>query len=132
MPRNVVQIIFSSTSGVLLAFRQNTEVLDKLWAFPSGRIEPGELPLQAAIRESIEELAVEPNDLTFLGELIDPIFRITHYFYLCRNWTGKIINAEPHLCREVCWFDITSFPIDCTPTTYMILPKLKRYLLSNK
>lgn len=38
-------------------------------SFPGGRIEPGETPQKAAIRETIEELNVDPNAITVLGEI---------------------------------------------------------------
>ncbi|WP_435236525.1 NUDIX domain-containing protein [Psychromonas sp. PT13] len=131
MLKNVVQIIFVSKSKVLLGFRQNTEALDQLWGFPSGRIEEGELPLQAAKREALEELAVDVNDLMFLCERPDPKLDLVHYFYICESWSGELINAEPHLCREICWFDIESLPKGCTPITYLILPKVKKYINRN-
>lgn len=36
---------------------------------PGGKIDPGESPLQAAIRETLEELHIEPIDPVKLGEL---------------------------------------------------------------
>jgi 8-oxo-dGTP pyrophosphatase MutT (NUDIX family) len=38
-------------------------------AFPGGRIEPGEMPLQAALREAEEEVALNCDGLEVLGEL---------------------------------------------------------------
>ncbi|MGO9963238.1 MAG: NUDIX hydrolase [Acidimicrobiales bacterium] len=38
-------------------------------AFPGGRIEPGEMPLQAALREAEEEVGLSPDGLEVLGEL---------------------------------------------------------------
>ena len=38
-------------------------------AFPGGRIEPGEVPLQAALREAEEEVGLSPDGLEVLGEL---------------------------------------------------------------
>lgn len=37
--------------------------------FPGGRMEPGETPVEAALRETCEELAIPPGDITVLGEL---------------------------------------------------------------
>ena len=130
MSKNVVQIIFVSSSKVLLGFRQNTEALDNLWGFPSSRIEKDELPLQAAKREALEEVGVEVSNLIFLGELSDPKLSKKHYFYVCDKWSGEIKNAEPNLCREVFWFDIESLPENCTPITYSILSELNKYILN--
>ena len=37
--------------------------------FPGGRMEPSETPVQCALRETWEELAIAPEDVTVLGEL---------------------------------------------------------------
>jgi len=47
-------------------------------AFPGGRIDPGETPVQAALREAHEELALEPAEVTILGEA-DPYRTVTGY-----------------------------------------------------
>lgn len=117
MIQDVAQIIFTQKSELLLGFRLNTQVLNQLWGFPSGRIEPGELPEAGAIRESKEEVSVEPLDLLFLGVIPDPEKESKHYFYICTKWKGTIKNAEPHLCREVLWFNINNLPENCTPIT---------------
>ncbi|MZI95766.1 NUDIX domain-containing protein [Vibrio sp. CAIM 722] len=128
MSQDVVQVIFISESKLLLGFRQNTEVLANYWGLPSGRIERGETPLQAAYREMDEEVSVRVDDLQLLIQMPDPKYPTTHYFYLCHSWSGELKNAEPHLCREIRWFEIDDLPTDCTPITYSILPLLKRYL----
>jgi 8-oxo-dGTP pyrophosphatase MutT (NUDIX family) len=38
-------------------------------AFPGGRVEPGESPLGAALREAFEEVALDPSAVRLLGEL---------------------------------------------------------------
>ena len=47
-------------------------------AFPGGRIDPGETPCQAALREAHEELDLDPADVTVLGEA-DPYRTVTGY-----------------------------------------------------
>lgn len=37
-------------------------------AFPGGRIDPGETPVQAALREAQEELALDPAEVAIFGE----------------------------------------------------------------
>jgi len=128
MTQGVVQIIFIRDSKILLGFCQNTDFLDQLWGFPAGRIELGEQPQASALRESLEEVAVEPINLSFLTKLSDPNVDCQHYVYTCDDWKGEIKNAEPHLCREVRWFDIEYLPTDCTPTTQSVIVELRRYL----
>jgi 8-oxo-dGTP pyrophosphatase MutT (NUDIX family) len=47
-------------------------------AFPGGRIDPGETPCQAALRETSEELGLDPDEVTVLGEA-DPYRTVTGY-----------------------------------------------------
>ncbi|PKH08040.1 NUDIX domain-containing protein [Moritella sp. Urea-trap-13] len=128
MFQDVVQIIFIKGSQVLLAYRQNTEFLDQQWSLPGGRIELGEHPQVSALRESLEEVGVEPINLCFLAQLSDPNVDCQHYVYVCDDWQGELINAEPHLCREVRWFALEAIPHVCAPTIPPILAELKRYL----
>lgn len=98
------------------------------WGFPSGRIEDGEPPLDAAEREALEETSVSTKELNLAAELVDPTLPIRHYFYLCFDWVGKIENAEPNLCRELRWFNLDELPEKCTPITYVAMKKIKNAL----
>jgi ADP-ribose pyrophosphatase len=50
--------------------------------FPSGRVDPGEEPNQAASRELLEELGLKANKLVFLGDAyVDPGFMTNRAYY---------------------------------------------------
>lgn len=79
---------------------------------PGGRLEPGETPVQAAVRETIEEVGVHVADPVFCGLLrfhfIDGYNLMGHVFKGHR-WEGKPIETEeavPH------WFAVDAIPYE--------------------
>ena len=77
---------------VLVAQRLAGGSLAGLWEFPGGKIEPGETPEAALVRELAEELgiAVDPAALvpmTFVSHAYAD-FHLLMLLYLCRDWQG--------------------------------------------
>ena len=120
----ISQIIFLRGQDVLLGYRQNVQAENERWGFPSGRIEPGEAPVDAAIREAKEEVNVVVENLTALLDLNDAHGK-QHRFFLCTEWTGTLRNAEPELCREIRWFPFANLPPGCTAITYQALDLIR-------
>lgn len=83
---------------VLLAQRPEGKVMAGLWEFPGGKIEPGETPEAALIRELNEELSI---DVT--AACLAPVSFASHEYedfhllmpvYVCRKWDGQIMPRE--------------------------------------
>jgi 8-oxo-dGTP diphosphatase len=79
---------------VLLAKRPPGKPLAGLWEFPGGKIEPGETPEAALIRELAEELGIH-----IAGKCLAPLSFASHSYpdfhllmplYVCRRWDGDI------------------------------------------
>lgn len=64
---NGANVIVVDSTGSILVVRHNYGT--KLWGLPGGKIEPGEEPTDAAIRETLEEthLIIQPEDTELLA-----------------------------------------------------------------
>jgi 8-oxo-dGTP diphosphatase len=89
---------------VLLARRPPGRPLAGLWEFPGGKVETGERPEEALIREMSEELGItiaEPclAPLTFASHTY-PEFHLLMPLYACRRWQGTVTARER---QELAW-----------------------------
>jgi len=90
--------LIDEDNRVLLAQRPEGRKLAGLWEFPGGKVEPGETPETALIRELEEELAITvPRPclapLTFASHTYED-FHLLMPLYICRKWEGELA------CRE--------------------------------
>lgn len=77
---------------VLIARRPQGKPMAGLWEFPGGKIEAGETPEQALMRELREELGVEPcerclHPFAFVSHAY-PDFHLVMTLFVCRQWDG--------------------------------------------
>ncbi|WP_156725868.1 (deoxy)nucleoside triphosphate pyrophosphohydrolase [Streptomyces apocyni] len=78
-------------AGRLLAARRSApEELAGRWELPGGKVEPGELPEQALVRELREELGVEVEPL----ERIPGAWPLGRPGYVLWVWTAKLVSGE--------------------------------------
>ncbi len=83
---------------VLIAERPAGRSMAGLWEFPGGKVEVGERPEEALIRELREELGIavaEPclAPLTFASHAY-PDFHLLMPLYVCRRWEGIVAAQE--------------------------------------
>jgi 8-oxo-dGTP diphosphatase len=83
---------------VLIARRPDGKTMAGLWEFPGGKLEDGEVPEAALVRELKEELGVDVSaeclaPLTFASHAYDD-FHLVMLLYVCRRWTGTPVGRE--------------------------------------
>ena len=96
----VVAVALIDTDGrILIAQRPEGKQLAGLWEFPGGKVEPGERPEQALIRELKEELDIDVKEaclapFVFTSHAYES-FHLLMPVYLCRRWSG-VVKAREH------------------------------------
>jgi 8-oxo-dGTP diphosphatase len=83
---------------VLVSKRPEGKQLAGLWEFPGGKVEAGERPESALIRELKEELGIDVTEaclapLTFASHVYED-FHLLMPLYVCRRWKGLVRAAE--------------------------------------
>ena len=88
----VAAALIDADARVLVAERPAGGSLAGLWEFPGGKIELGETPELALVRELAEELGIETcaNCLTPAGFASHayPEFQLVLLLFACRKWKG--------------------------------------------
>lgn len=115
---------------VLLQLRQGTGYMDGYWAMAAaGHVEDGESVLEAACRETVEELgvAVEPGALMALCAMHrtrsggPPIDQRVDFFFECRRWTGVPRVVEPDKTADLRWWALGALPEPVVPHERLVL-----------
>jgi|SRR5215469_2862318 len=115
---------------VLIAQRPPGKQMAGLWEFPGGKVEAGERPETALIRELREELDIEVKEaclapFTFASHSY-PDFHLLMPLYVCRRWEGIPCAREASAIKWVRPRDMESFPM---PAADLPLVPLLRDLL---
>jgi len=96
--------LVNEARDVLIAKRPPGRSFAGLWEFPGGKVEQGEGPEEALIRELKEELGIEIakgdlSPLTFASHAY-PDFHLLMPVYLCPRWRGILAAQEG---QELLW-----------------------------
>lgn len=100
---------------VLLAQRPEGKSMAGLWEFPGGKVEPGETPEVALIRELQEELGIDTwqsclAPLTFASHSYET-FHLLMPLFVCRKWDGTPISREGQSLKWVRPNDLKNYPM---------------------
>jgi 8-oxo-dGTP diphosphatase len=110
----VAAVIRDAEGRVLLTRRPEGRHMGGLWEFPGGKIDGGETPSDALVRELGEELGIEiavEQPLTFAVHE-EPGLRILLLFYRARIVSG---GPHGHEGQAVEWVPVAELPSYPTP-----------------
>jgi 8-oxo-dGTP diphosphatase len=115
---------------VLLAQRPEGKSLAGLWEFPGGKVEPGETPEAALIRELKEELDIDTwksclAPLTFASHSYED-FHLLMPLFACRRWQGTVRGTEGQKLAWVRPGALKDYPMP--PADLPLIPILRDWL----
>lgn len=133
-PRRVVLVaavaLIDRDGRILLARRPEGKPMAGLWEFPGGKVEPGETPEAALIRELNEELGIDVAEtclapFTFASHAY-PAFHLLMPLFLCRRWKGTPTPREGQTLAWVMPDRLADYPMP--PADHPFIPLLRDFL----
>ena len=127
----VVAVALLDADGrILLSQRPSGKTMSGLWEFPGGKVELGETPEAALLRELTEELDLKLQvsclaPLTFTSHSYEN-FHLLMPLYVCRQWNGK---PQPREGQKLAWVraqDLKNYPL--LPADIPLIPFLRDLL----
>ena len=90
---------------LLVQQRPEGGAMARLWEFPGGKLEPGETPEQALIRELAEELGIDVEQAClapacFASDMLGDRHLLL-LLYVCRKWRGTLTARHATALRWV-------------------------------
>jgi 8-oxo-dGTP diphosphatase len=118
--------LVDADARVLIAKRPEGRPMAGLWEFPGGKVEKGERPEPALIRELKEELDIDVSEaclapLTFASHSYET-FQLLMLLFVCRRWSGTVSAREG---QELAWVRpnrLRSYPMP--PADIPLIPHL--------
>ncbi len=128
---NVVAAIIIKDNKIFATQRGYGEFKDG-WEFPGGKVEQGEAPENAIVREIKEELdtVIEVIEYFDTAEYDYPNFHLSMKCYICTVVSGKLELLEHEAAK---WLDKYSLDsVAWLPADLGLVDKLKDYLSKNR
>jgi 8-oxo-dGTP diphosphatase len=126
----VAAALIDADGRVLLARRPKGKPLEGLWEFPGGKMDAGERPEEALIRELGEELGIMVKPaclapLTFASHTYND-FHLLMPLYVCRRWEGFVRPLDGQALKWVRPKDLRGYPMP--PADAPLIPHLEDLL----
>jgi 8-oxo-dGTP diphosphatase len=122
--------LIDADGRVLLSRRPEGKPMAGLWEFPGGKVDDGETPEAALIRELAEELGISVKraclaPLTFASHSYEN-FHLLMPLYICRRWEGDVTALEG---QEIAWVRSQKLPnYPMPPADLPLIPILQDWL----
>lgn len=115
---------------ILLAQRPEGKSMAGLWEFPGGKVEPGETPEEALIRELQEELGINTwrsclAPLTFASHSYES-FHLLMPLFACRKWEGIPQAQEGQTLKWVRAQNLKDF--EMPPADIPLIPMIRDWI----
>jgi 8-oxo-dGTP diphosphatase len=133
-PRRIVLVaavaLLDADNRVLLTRRPPNKPMAGLWEFPGGKVDEGETPEGALIRELQEELGITVPikclaPLTFASHAYEA-FHLLMPLFVCRRWEGEVTPLEG---QEIAWVRSQKLPsYEMPPADVPLIPILQDWL----
>jgi 8-oxo-dGTP diphosphatase len=112
---------------VLVAQRPEGKSMAGLWEFPGGKVEAGERPEEALIRELGEELGIRVKEaclapFSFASHAYDA-FHLLMPLFVCRRWEGTVAAKEHRALKWLLPRDLGTLPMP--PADLPLIPMLR-------
>ena len=122
--------LIDTDSRVLLARRPEGKKMAGLWEFPGGKLNPGETPEAALIRELREELGIDVAEaclapFAFASHAYER-FHLLMPLFLCRRWNGFVQPLEGQLLAWVRPAKLTEYEMPAADKP--LVPLLRDFL----
>ena len=122
--------LIDKDSRILIARRPDGKSMSGLWEFPGGKVEPGETPEQALVRELSEELGIKTWNswlapLTFASHAYEK-FHLLMPLFVCRKWEGIVLPKENQELKWVYSRELKNYPMP--PADIPLIPILRDWI----
>jgi 8-oxo-dGTP diphosphatase len=126
----VAAALVDGAGRVLVAQRPQGKSLAGLWEYPGGKVEAGETPEAALVRELAEELAISVDEaalqpIGFVSHAY-PAFHLLMLLYGCRQWQGVPRGDQGQPLQWVAAADLAQLAMP--PADLPLLPVIKAFV----
>jgi len=116
---------------ILLQRRYNTGFEDGNYSLVAGHVDQSETFTQAMIREAKEESGVilKEKDIEvvhIMHKKAENNLERINAFFIAKEWSGEVVNMEPHKCDDLNWFDMSNLPENIIPEVKQALKYIEK------